>query len=147
MYPDKANSLAAVFSSLALAAEKQQKYELSEEYARRSSGYIEDFEGETQSLEYLRDQILEDLSEGIPKANQESIDTGDRGGQRAMKWAEKVSKIQKSLIDRYIKKGSEAIGDQSVFVCQSCGFIFIGSEAPEICPVCKVPSLKFRKIA
>jgi rubrerythrin len=147
MYPDKANSLAVVFSSLALAAEKQQRYELSEQYRRRSDAYLEDSAVPAPGMEALRDQILEDINSGIGAANQAAVATGDRGGQRAMKWGEKVAKIQKSLLDRFLKQGEALLEGTGVFVCQSCGFIFLGDQAPEVCPVCKVPSLKFQKIA
>ena len=34
----------------------------------------------------------------------------------------------------------------NVFVCTICGFIYIGDNPPQLCPVCKVPSWKFEKI-
>jgi rubrerythrin len=36
--------------------------------------------------------------------------------------------------------------DTNVFVCDACGFIFVGDSAPDICPVCKVPAFKFNRI-
>lgn len=33
-----------------------------------------------------------------------------------------------------------------VYVCTICGFIYVGDELPEICPVCKVTNRKFEKI-
>ena len=32
-----------------------------------------------------------------------------------------------------------------VYVCSVCGFVYVGDNPPEICPVCKVPSWKFDK--
>ena len=34
----------------------------------------------------------------------------------------------------------------SIWVCSVCGFIYLGENAPDICPVCKVPDWKFEKI-
>jgi rubrerythrin len=34
----------------------------------------------------------------------------------------------------------------NVYVCEICGFIYVGDTPPEICPVCKVPSLKLRRV-
>lgn len=34
----------------------------------------------------------------------------------------------------------------NVFVCEACGFIYVGEEAPEICPVCKVPRTRINAI-
>ncbi|MGE4549665.1 MAG: rubredoxin-like domain-containing protein [Intestinibacillus sp.] len=31
-------------------------------------------------------------------------------------------------------------------MCSVCGFVFVGERAPELCPVCKVPSWKFGKV-
>ena len=31
-------------------------------------------------------------------------------------------------------------------VCTVCGFVYVGDVAPELCPVCKVPSWKFEKV-
>ena len=36
--------------------------------------------------------------------------------------------------------------NKNVFVCEICGYIHIGDEAPDICPICKVPKFKFSKI-
>ena len=33
-----------------------------------------------------------------------------------------------------------------VYVCTICGFVYIGNELPEVCPVCKVPNRKFERI-
>ena len=45
-----------------------------------------------------------------------------------------------------IEKGEEIFEDSEVWLCTTCGFIFIGKNPPEKCPVCKVPSSKFEKI-
>jgi len=71
----------------------------------------------------------------------------DRGALRMAAWAGKVQAIQKSVTDRYLKKGEDLLEGKSIFVCEACGFIFIGDEAPDICPVCKAPALRFQKIA
>jgi Fe-S-cluster-containing hydrogenase component 2 len=31
-------------------------------------------------------------------------------------------------------------------VCTICGFVFVGDNPPELCPVCKVPNWKFEKV-
>jgi rubrerythrin len=33
-----------------------------------------------------------------------------------------------------------------IWVCDICGFIFIGDAPPEICPVCKVPKFKIIEV-
>ncbi|MEG1753613.1 MAG: rubredoxin, partial [Christensenella sp.] len=34
----------------------------------------------------------------------------------------------------------------SVYVCDICGFIYVGDALPQICPVCKVPNMKILKV-
>jgi rubrerythrin len=74
-------------------------------------------------------------------------EAGERGAMRCFTWGKKVTAIQRSLINRYKKQGEELrkAGDD-FYVCDACGFIFLGSEPPEICPACKAPSFRFNKI-
>lgn len=54
-----------------------------------------------------------------------------------------VAKIEKTHEERYIAlknrvddKTAFSDGDKVVWVCRNCGHIYIGTNAPEICPVC-----------
>ena len=51
-----------------------------------------------------------------------------------------------SLADRYLKEGEDMLRDTEVWVCTVCGFVYIGKNPPELCPVCKVPDWKFEKV-
>lgn len=51
-----------------------------------------------------------------------------------------------SLIERYQKEREAMLQDTKVFVCEICGFVYIGDQPPAICPVCKVPSLKIHEV-
>lgn len=70
----------------------------------------------------------------------------DRGAARSLVWGEKVQRMVSSLADRFLREGAAFTKDTEVWVCTACGFIWIGDEAPEQCPVCKVPSWKFEKM-
>ena len=70
----------------------------------------------------------------------------DRGAARICVWGEKVTRMLSSLVNRYLREGERMLAGQSVFVCTVCGFVYVGDEAPEMCPVCKVPAWKFEKI-
>ena len=37
------------------------------------------------------------------------------------------------------------LAGQEIWVCTTCGFVWIGEAPPELCPVCKVPAWKFEK--
>jgi rubrerythrin len=139
-------TLSIIYSNLSKGAEKQQNYELAGRYAERSEALREKAlaEGETADLELL---IKKDLDEGIPAAVTAAEKSGDRGALRALRWGEKAAKIEKSLIDRYRKQGDALLEDKDLFVCQACGFIYLGTDVPDICPVCKAPASRFSKVA
>ncbi|MEG1849067.1 MAG: rubredoxin [Oscillospiraceae bacterium] len=90
--------------------------------------------------------IEQDLNAGFPAANAVSSDAKDRGALRSLVWSEKVTRILKSLLTRYEKEGDAMLENTGVYVCTICGFVYVGDRAPELCPVCKVPSWKFEKI-
>ncbi len=70
----------------------------------------------------------------------------DRGAARVCVWGEKVTRMLSSLVGRYLKEGEAMLEGTEIWVCTVCGFVYIGDEAPKLCPVCKVPDWKFEKI-
>ena len=91
--------------------------------------------------------LAEDVAGGYAAANKPASVKPDRGALRALVWGEKVSKVQTAILSRYEKKKAETLKETNLYVCEICGFIYIGEDPPDICPVCKVPSLKIRKMA
>ena len=73
-------------------------------------------------------------------------EAGDRGAARVCVWGEKVTRMLSSLVNRYLKEGEAMLAGTNIWVCTVCGFVYVGDEAPELCPVCKVPAWKFEKI-
>lgn len=139
------NGLTAVFSNLAKAAVKQQKYEVSELLAQLASEYAPS-EDSSGSLERLREMLAGDIDSEYPGVFDKGRELGDRGALRAATWGEKVTKAQRGLVDRYGSKGESLLEDKQIFVCEACGFLFLGDQAPDICPVCKAPSLRFAAV-
>ncbi len=70
----------------------------------------------------------------------------DRGAARICVWGEKVTRMLSSLVDRYLKEGEAMLAGTDIWVCSTCGFVYVGDKAPELCPVGKVPAWKFEKI-
>lgn len=97
-------------------------------------------------FEMLLSQIEEDIREGFPSANAAAAGNADRGALRALVWSEKVTRIQKSLLSRHMDEGDAMTQDKDVYVCTICGFVYIGNDLPDVCPICKVPNWKFEKI-
>lgn len=68
----------------------------------------------------------------------------NRGALRAFTWGSKVATILKSIVARLKTQGAGILKEgQAFFVCEGCGFMYIGEGAPEICPVCKAPASRF----
>lgn len=100
---------------------------------------------EDATVEAIAARLQQDIAD-YPKVNQVGVDHGDRGSQRVCTWGEKATRMLSSLMNRYSRDGEAMLADTDIWVCTACGFVFIGKEAPELCPVCKVPSWKFNKI-
>lgn len=140
-------AVSALFSNLARGCEKQYKNEESalfkeiSDYFQAVASPVED-----AGLDELAELIGKDLSEGYLALKSKAQDEGDRGTQRICVWGEKVTNMQKSLLDRYRREGEAFLKYTKVWVCSVCGFIYIGDTPPELCPVCKVPPWKFDEI-
>lgn len=134
-------------SNLARGCEKQYKTEEAALFTELAGYYRAVSAPEkSPSFKTLLDLIEKDLGEGFPTASAVSSEQKDRGALRALVWSEKVTRILKSLLARYEKGGDTMLENTGVYVCTICGFVFVGDNPPEICPVCKVPSWKFEKI-
>ena len=97
------------------------------------------------SVEMIEASLAEDI-EDYPTVRQTVDADGDRGAARALTWGEKVSRMLSSLVERYLKEGESMLEGLDIWLCTACGFVYVGEKAPELCPVCKVPSWKFEKI-
>lgn len=137
--------LSALCSNLARGCEKQYLSEESALFTVLADYFREKTPMEEPgSMEYLADLVKNDLENGIPHAN--AVSKEDRGALRALTWGEKVSKIVNSLIQKYEKEGDSLLDHTNVYVCDVCGFVYIGDTPPALCPVCKVPSWKLTKV-
>lgn len=141
-----AGQLAALCSNLGRGCEKQYKFEEAElfrmlaDYFTAVTPAVED-----ASVEKLASALQNDIDQyGNVRATADAA--SDRGTARICVWGEKVTRMLSSLVNRYLKEGEAMLEGTSIWVCSTCGFVYIGDEAPEICPVCKVPAWKFEKI-
>lgn len=141
-----AGQLAALCSNLARGCEKQYKEEEAGLF-RELADYF------TAAVPALNDATVEKLAADLQKdtenyaAVRATVDAdGDRGAARVCVWGEKVTRMLSSLVGRYLTEGEKMLEGTNVWICSVCGFVYIGDEAPELCPVCKVPAWKFEKI-
>ena len=139
--------LAAICSNLAKGCEKQYRVEEAELFSRLAA-YYESRIPKEDSMDFsaLLALIEHELNSEYPAAKEAAAANQDRGSLRALIWGEKVSRILTSLLGKYEKQGDAMLEGTNVYVCEICGFVYIGNEPPEVCPVCKVPSLKISMV-
>ncbi len=141
-----AGQLAAVCSNLARGCEKQYK-EQEAKLFRELAAYF------TKITPSINDATAESVAgilqkdiDGYSGVRSTADANGDRGAARVCVWGEKVTRMLSSLVNRYLKEGEAMLADTDIWVCTVCGFVYIGEQPPELCPVCKVPPFKFEKI-
>jgi rubredoxin len=139
--------LSSLCSNLARGCEKQYLAEESALFTQLSDYFKSKTPAvEQDSHQELYELVQKDLNEGFVKANAVAGANADRGALRALVWSEKVSRILNSILSRYEKDGDAFLENTNVYICETCGFIYVGDEAPALCPVCKVPSWKIVKV-
>ena len=139
--------MSALCSNLARGCEKQYLKEEALLFTRLA-GYFKDKTladggGDVKALKAMTEY---DLDTAFPSADQAAGGETDRGALRALVWSRKVTAMMDSLLARYEREGSGFLEHTNVYVCDICGFIYVGDTPPDICPVCKVPSWKMSKV-
>ena len=138
--------LAALCSNLARGCRKQYKEEealLFDKLADYFTASVKPIDDVT--VEKLAAKLSEDI-DLYPSVRATVDSQKDRGAARVCVWGDKVTRILESLVSHYLKEGEKMLEGKNVYVCSVCGFVYIGDKAPDLCPVCKVPSWKFDKV-
>jgi len=139
--------ISALCTNLARGCEKQYKPEEATHFNELATFFKKSATPAiAPNFNQLIERIETDLTENFINANSIAAAAKDRGALRALVWSEKVTRILKSLITRYQKEGDAMLENTGVYVCTICGFVYIGDNPPDICPVCKVPNWKFQKV-
>lgn len=141
-----AGQLAALCSNLSRGCEKQYKAAEAEKF-RELADYFTAIVPPIPdaTVENLAAMLKDDIS-GYAAVRATADANADRGAARICVWGEKVTRMLSSLVGRYLTEGERLLADTEIWVCTTCGFVYIGDEPPELCPVCKVPAWKFEKI-
>lgn len=139
--------LAAIFSNLARGCEKQYKEKEAALFQQLASYYTMHASPlDNASIKALIALLKNDLKQGYPLVYQTADQFHDRGTLRVVVWGEKVTMILVSLLERYLQEGPDFLKNTHVWVCSICGFVYVGDNPPQLCPVCKVPDWKFEKV-
>ena len=147
-----ADEIAAICTNLSKGCEKQRRLPESAAFAEIAEYFLAKAatqRGTSKPGSTLADaasMLQADLSDGYPEANRVATEQSDRGALRSLVWGEKVSTVMASLLDRFNAEGQAMLEGLNVYVCDICGFIHIGNQLPDICPICKVPNFKFTHI-
>ena len=57
-----------------------------------------------------------------------------------------MTRMLESLLQQYREQSDGLTLSTNVYVCEICGFVYVGETPPAVCPVCKVPSFKLAKV-
>ena len=141
-----AGQLAALCSNLARGCEKQYKQEEADLFKQLADYFTAVVPAVNDaSVEKLAKELQTD-AENYAAVRATADANADRGAARVCVWGEKVTRMLSSLVNRYLNEGEAMLKDTNIWVCTTCGFVYIGDTPPELCPVCKVPDWKFEKI-
>lgn len=91
-------------------------------------------------------KLMEDDNLKLNRAMEVSSKFYDRGAKRVITWASKTTNIVKAILEEYNAKGIDYLKNTKIWVCDICGFVYIGDIPPEICPICKVPNIKILEV-
>ncbi|MCL2140517.1 MAG: rubredoxin [Dehalococcoidia bacterium] len=135
--------ISAICSNLAIGCEKQRLTDEMNAFYKIADYFQAKVAGEMgKTLDDTAKMLDDDLGVKYPAAFDAAKADADRGALRSIVWSEKVSLMTKSLLERFAKEGEAMLANSKIYVCDICGFIYIGDTPPEVCPVCKVPSFK-----
>lgn len=141
-----AGQLAALCSNLARGCEKQYKQEEADLFKQLADYFIAVVPAVNDaSVEKIAKELQTD-ADNYAAVRATADANADRGAARVCVWGEKVTRMLSSLVNRYLNEGEAMLKDTNIWVCTTCGFVYIGDTPPELCPVCKVPDWKFEKI-
>ncbi len=138
--------MGAICSNLAKGCEKQglkREMELFNDLAQ----YFDNIRpiDNNAKVEDLLNLINEDIKE-YENLKDYCLNYDDRGAARVAVWGERVTRMLGSLVGRFLVEKEKMLENTSIWVCSICGFVYVGDNPPELCPVCKVPSWKFERV-
>ena len=137
--------MSLICSNLAKGCEKQYLEEEEHLFKELASYYESKEDSNNGTFDDVLDKVNNDLNE-LSSAMDIASSVGDRGAKRVITWALKTSNVIKYIIENYQKNGVNYLKNTKIWVCDICGFVYIGNEVPSVCPICKVPSLKILEV-
>lgn len=138
--------LSLICSNLARGCEKQYLEKERQLFQELATYYEEKDSSKEGTLNDVKQIVGQDLKQQEHAMN--VVDNHqDRGAKRVLTWAGKSTNIMNMILDNYEKKGIDYLKNTKIWVCDICGYIYIGEVPPKFCPICKVPSFKILEVA
>ena len=137
--------LSLICSNLARGCEKQyleKERQLFQELATYYEEKDSSKEGTLNDAKQIVGQDLKQQEQAMNVADHHQ----DRGAKRVLTWAGKSTNIMNMILDNYEKKGIDYLKNTKIWVCDICGFVYIGDVPPTVCPICKVPNFKILEV-
>ncbi len=137
--------LSLICSNLARGCEKQYLEKERQLFQELATYYEENDSSKEGTLNDVKQIVGQDL-----KQQEQAMNVADhhqdRGAKRVLTWAGKSTKIMNMILDNYEKKGIDYLKNTKIWVCDICGFVYIGDVPPTVCPICKVPNFKILEV-
>jgi rubrerythrin len=142
-----AGEISAICSSLAKGCDKQRLLPERDAFNKIAEYFKAKAKPEnSKAFQDIKKMVDYDLEINFASATEKAKSNSDRGALRSLVWSEKASTMCRVLLDRFNKEGEGLLKNTKIYVCDICGFIYIGDTPPEICPVCKVPKSKILEV-
>ncbi len=137
--------ISLICSNLARGCEKQYLEEEKNLFSELSKYYESKEQNLEGTLSDIKNKVTEDVN-NLNRAMNVADKYQDRGAKRIITWATKTSNIMNVIIDNYQNKGIDYLKNTKIWVCDICGFVFVGDVPPQVCPICKVPNFKILEV-
>ena len=134
-----------ICSNLAKGCEKQYLEEDKKLFQELANYYLEKeatVEGTLEDVTLCLQDDTKLIKEALNTLNKKE----ERGTNRVLTWASKTTMMLEGILASYQKEGLEYLKNKKIWVCDICGFVYIGDTPPKVCPVCKVPSIKILEV-
>ena len=134
-----------ICSNLAKGCEKQYLEEEEKLFQELANYYLEKeatVEGTLEDVTVCLQDDTKLIKEALSTLNKEE----ERGTNRVLTWVSKTTMMLEGILASYQKEGLEYLKNKKIWVCDICGFVYIGDTPPKVCPVCKVPSIKILEV-
>jgi rubredoxin len=139
--------LSAICTNLERGCRKQYRDKEADLFQKIGAYYTDRMErAENASLGTISSLLKEEAKGTAPAASDAANAVADRGAKRVLLWSSKVAAMLTAILGEYEQKGENLLAGTKIWVCDVCGFVYIGNQPPTICPVCKVPAMKILEV-